>query len=311
MIVLVVMGHVITFSFGVADSDINKLGMLRMPAFFYISGFFASKIITDIKALGKQLWKKTLGLLVPFFVFLGIWAIFKKKSFYVLFLAGGDGYWFLWVLWLLSLFFAAYGYLIRDVKSNWISIILWLIPYAAIIVLNKLFIPLSPQYGWVSLPLITNYYRYYLLGFLCRRYSFIDNFLFKNNWVGALGFICFLAKWLFYNLPCSLLSFAGTVGAIIVIQRFLMSLSGKQNKALSLFSFLGNNTLAIYVLHYFFLPDLSGYAHYMTSGSNLFVVHLSVALIVAIPVIAISLLFGRVIDSNSVLSLVMFGKKKN
>lgn len=309
-IVLVVMGHVMTFVFGITEADIHKLGMLRMPIFFYISGYFAGKVINETRALREQLWKKTRGLLIPYFVFLGLWAIFRKRSFAELFLTGGDGYWFLWVLWLLSIFFIIYGYLTRNVRSVWIYIILWLIPYAAIIICNKHFPSDNPQLGWIALPLITSYYRYYLLGYLCRKINVINNVLFNNIWVGALAFVCFLAKWLFYDYHSVLLSFAGTLGAIIVIQRLLMSFSGKHNKTLSLFSFLGNKTMVIYVLHYFFLPNLSSYGHYLMGGDNVFIVHFTVALLVSIPIVLASVLLGRLIESNNILSVVMLGKIK-
>ena len=143
------------------------------------------------------------------------------------------------------------------------------------------------------MPNLVNYYRYFLLGWLCRKYGNLFELLFKNKVVFAIGTILYLAKWSFYDVNNMLLSFFGAIGAIVMLQQFFMHYSESQNKGLKVLTYLGKNTMIIYLAHYFFIPDLVKVVHPLMVGDNIFIMALTLSLLVAFPIILACLLLGK------------------
>lgn len=134
-IILVVIGHVMQFSFGYKTSDVvDMLGVFHMPIFFYISGYFMYKVMPSTKEMFISLCKRSLTLVVPFFVFSALWCVFSRSNYISMILSGGERYWFLWVLFLISFFFIAYGYVLQKIRKEWLYILLWIAPYCMIMI---------------------------------------------------------------------------------------------------------------------------------------------------------------------------------
>lgn len=136
-IILMVMGHVMLFSFDINPSEPSKFIYFNMPIFFYISGFLAYKKFDSFKEVGKRIMHRGIVLLFPYVIFLNLYSYFENGTINILLtLVGGGRYWFLYTLFLISIFFILYEYIIRKVKSAIIYAILWLIPYAALMLLK-------------------------------------------------------------------------------------------------------------------------------------------------------------------------------
>lgn len=306
-ILLVVIGHVMQFSFGYAQSDlVNMLGIFHMPIFFYISGYFAYKEIPSFMGLMKRLERRAMSLAFPYISFVFLWCLFSETNVMGLLLGGGGRYWFLYVLLLLSLFFMVGEYVIGKIKKDWLYIVCWLLPYCMLIFLKIKHIDIIP--GGVTSHIVT-YYRYFLIGYLCRKYIKLNTFLFKHPMVYALAFIFYFTQWYFCDSHQMLLIFAGGLGAIIVLQRFF-ELQTKQSKSMRLLEYMGENSLSIYVIHYFCIPDLSRTMYSLLDASNPFIWHLLFSSSLSLVIIAMSVFVGRLIENNSYLRLVLLGKLK-
>lgn len=307
-IILVVIGHVMQFSFGYNPSTVvNMLGVFHMPIFFYISGYFMYKMIDGRQQLWSKLYKRSLALLVPYIVFGAIYCLFSGYSFQTLLLEGGGCYWFLWVLFLLSSFFILYGYVLQKVKCEWLYVALWMIPYVAIMA-GKVYEIKIGGGNVLSISQLNTYYRYFLIGYLCRRYAKFNSFLFKNDIVYAIGLILFFLQWRFCDIHNMALIFLGAMGAIIVLQRYFESKQDTDNWVLRTLTKIGSASLPIYVIHYFFIPDVSNQMHQLLDCSNPFIWQLTSAMLLSIPIIVASMFVGKLIEHNKYLNSIFWGK---
>lgn len=308
-IIMVVIGHITLFSFGYDPSDVVKmLGIFHMPIFFYISGYFTYKENTTSRYLIEKLSKRSLNLLVPFIVFGFLWCEFTNNSFIQLFLGGGGRYWFLWVLFLLSTFFIVYGHLIQNIKKEWLYITLWIVPYCIIMFLKLFEVKIGGIHSIFCINHINSYYRYFLIGYLCRKYTRFNNLLFKNEIVYGIGFILYFLQWRYCNIHNAALIFFGGLGAIIVLQQYLESKQHVDNVCTKYLSKIGKASLSIYVIHYFFIPNLPVEIHEFLNAENPFIWQLVFAAALSMPIIAASMFVGQLIESNKYLNLLFFGK---
>ena len=313
--VLVVLGHVMLFTFGIEPPQAGKFLYFHMPLFFYISGFLAYKQFDNIKVVGKRFLTRGLVLLVPYIIFLSLYNIFAGKSSEIIhnLFAGGGRYWFLYDLFILSSFFLLYEYCLRNIKKDWIYICLFLLPLIILIAakytisrLNFLDSDVNSLQSIITG--LVNYYRYFLIGYLCKKYIIFNNFLFKNSIVCALGFLAYFVAWYFYDLHNIALIFMGTLGALIVLQWFVINYMPDNSKWTKLWIYIGRCSLGIYVIHYFFIPDLSNLLHPYMQCVNPFVWQISLGLLITIPIVAASIFTYKLIEMNRWLYMLFFGK---
>ena len=137
-ILLVVIGHVLLFSFGKSGNSVFRmLSIIHIPVFFYVSGYLAYRSIPTIQEWRSRLWKKIHGLLFPYLVFAGLYCFFRGKDFLHLLSVGGAEYWFMHVLLLLSLFFVSFEQVAKRLKHPALYITAWLVPYALLIIVQR------------------------------------------------------------------------------------------------------------------------------------------------------------------------------
>lgn len=308
-IILVVIGHVMHFSFGFETSQPVRFLYFHMPVFFYISGYFAYKETLSIKELCNRLLKRGMTLLFPYIVFLTLWCVFSGYAdIQGIIFRGGGRYWFLYTLFAISSFFLIYEYLVGRIKRTWVYVMLWIIPYLILIAFK---IYLNKVGGGDLREIITgfvNYYRYYLIGYMCRKYMSLNKQLFCNDIVAAMGFIAFFLNWYFFEYHNMLLIFGGNIGAVIVVQRFFQMVGKGDSVAGKALSFIGKQSLAIYVIHYFLIPDVSASMHDFLDCPNSFIWQLTFAFMLSMPIIAASMFVGKLIETNRILNFVCFGK---
>lgn len=154
---------------------------------------------------------------------------------------------------------------------------------------------------------LVNYYRYYMIGYMCKKYCSFNNLIFHNSVVAAIGFIAYILNWYLFEYHNILLIFGGSMGAIIVLQRFFQMVVKDDSKVGHTLSSIGKQSLAIYVIHYFFIPDVSASIHDFLNCSNPFIWQLTFAFLLSIPIIASSMFVGKLIETNKYLKFIFFG----
>lgn len=260
--VLVVMGHVMLFAFQIESSRSFQFIYFHMPLFFYISGYLAYKRIDSIKELGNRILHRGVFLLVPYLVFSILYGIFVNWSNIVsILLHGRSGYWFLYYLFVISSFFLIWEYIIGRIKNVWINIFLWILPFLLLIGVKYWVARSGNGICYSMITNYVNYYRYYLIGFLCHKHVRFNDMLFKNDIVAAVGFVFYFLNWFYFELHNVALIFGGTLGGIIVVQRFFQKCVDADSAIGKGLCAVGTMSLSIYVIHYFFIPDVSNVMH--------------------------------------------------
>lgn len=308
--ILVVIGHIMLFAFKFNPSEPSKFIYFNMPMFFYVSGFLAYKESSFINDQSRRLMKRGMTLLIPYVVFLSVWCLFSGYSDPIAILLGGGGrYWFLYTLFIISTFFLIYEYVIGRCKNTLIYVTLLIVPYI-ILIATKVYLKTNGGGGNICeiITGLVNYYRYFLIGYICRKYIKFNKLLFCTDVIAALGLVAYFLNWFFFEYHNILFIFGGSMGAIITIQRFFEKHVNEDSMVGKTLSSIGRKSLAVYVIHYFFIPDVSATMHDFLNCGNPFIWQLTFAFLLSIPIVAASMLIGKLIETNTVLNFLCFGK---
>ena len=277
--ILVVFSHVEYFTFGVpyTDSLINSLFVIfRMPLFFFISGFIAYKNMDwDMTYFLEMLRKKFMVQILPTFVFcILFYMVCMKESLDSLVEQGPRAYWFtITLFWMFFLYYLTM-YLFRKKSDNAKNVFLCLLSVIGIGVY------MGSGLQWYNLDIfpfhclsyLSCYFQFFALGVMCKKYYPTFERIVSSDMVKAvvlLAFIgCFivLCKELFvesvliYRFNKSLLiRYLGLFSVFALFYHYRNTFDS-DNRIVRGLRFIGRRTLDIYLLHYFFLPDLKSFA---------------------------------------------------
>ena len=146
--ILVVYTHIAGLTFGIHNTTGTPLSSimhsLRMPLFFFISGFIAYKSAAfwDGKNYLNRLLNKARVQLVPTFVFFGIFYIFIEQVIFPY------GYWFTLALFLCFLIYFTISFLLHKTNDNIILVSMALIAVLLVVFRSRIlaFLPYSKYY---------------------------------------------------------------------------------------------------------------------------------------------------------------------
>ena len=252
-IFLMVVGHVLLFTFGISGSPLERILVSNMPIFFYVSGFFCYKEIATKETFLECLKKKCVRLLPPWIVFSAIMSYVRHEDF-----VGTvcKFYWFFYVLFTVSVLSISLEYLLfRHCKKDIVYV-------CAVFSLPVLFAVLhiaGCSMKYLPFFQFSMYALSFNIGWLSRKYEKLNRFLLENQLASLAAFIIFTA-FIFHLLPENnyISCFAGICG-IVLIQSCLYKLSYQgKNKGFCILSRVGKSSLAIYVLNNFLLPNFRG-----------------------------------------------------
>lgn len=342
--ILVVFSHL----FIPGTTTINKLFItFRMPLFFFISGYIAYKAnenwnwTTYIRKIGNKFRIQ----LIPTLVFGLTFSYLIRDHNIQIFITdvSKDGYWFTIVL--LEMFFLYFtcNLIFNKLRSGggvwhknlWLyafAILLYGLPY----ICNSLNINIYNQVtNIISLSLLCQYFQFFVLGLLVRQFQNQAHEIIDNKYVSASIIILFaiLYGWLqiddqYINNSTGvlhklllLIDIGGSwlvryLGLIIVYAFFRKYQdSFTHTKPLgSTLQYIGRYTLDIYVLHYFFLPNIAPIKefilntyHYWNSPNIVF--ELFFGLGISLMVIAVCLVVSKILRTSDLLGHYLFGAK--
>ena len=340
--ILVVAYHVAQFAFHENEktsSALPFLVLMRMPLFFFVSGFLAYKATfswTIPNAL-KLTWKKFKVQVIPTLVFLCLFVIFRMKGdFWDNFMRlmtspTKGGYWFTWVL--LQMFIIYYvccyvGNLLQKLvgKNNWLAPLLLFAGWAAsVFAYETLYMPKTFTYhkdlffDYSSLVQTIRYMQFFLLGNIVRRYWSRVEQLFDTSWffplVVTLAVVCcaeffqlHTLKKVWINLPRTTAMYALLLLVVMFFRHYKTWFDGEK-RAGRFLSFIGTRTLDIYLLHFLLLPKLPQVGEWLNANQPNFLVSIVLSVSVALVVIAFCLLVSQLLRVSPFLQLYLFGKK--
>lgn len=334
-IFLVVMGHVLTMCIRDIDSafSFKIIGEIHMPIFFFISGFFSYKAIETKTFVSPKLMQRFLQLIVPFIVVSALWVWYFPHSqldsplsaqFRSLYAdTWKNGYWFTLCLFEIILIYAGLCFIFRRTKNFAMQII---ISICAWIFLGILTFYLLPEQicGILSLTLVFQFFPIFMVGVLASSNRHYFLYVTSKSWIYTIClivtcltiyYLCYY--WEFPDIPSGfiyiircIMHIALSCIAITVIKRRTEN-SSISSRPISIISYLGKESLSIYLLHYFFLFPI-GMLQYPLRDMGLgFVPTITIAAIIAAIIISMVLIVNYIISHSKLFSLLLTGRIKS
>lgn len=316
---LVVLGHVAHFSFGTSPFGSELTHTFRMALFFFISGFIAcaSNRICDGGSFFNAVLKKCKVQIIPTLVF-GLfftYVVLEKTAVDFFFSESKLGYWF--TIALLQMFIVYYTIHLFFHKSKKILVTALAISAISMWCLKKVLEgneTFNLLNSTISLWLAMMNFPFFAFGVVAAMYKDRFHKLLDSKYFVAVIIILFITL---YILRCSgtpyasviniVIGFPGLIVVYAFFRRYSNSLSS-DNLLGRCFQYIGRRTLDIYLLHYFFLPDLKSYS-YLIEASNT-VVGTSICLLIAIMVVVLCLLVSSVLRVSPVMAEYLFGVRR-
>lgn len=316
-ILLVIRGHVELMGFGIDDTykSISSLMMysFNMPIFFFVSGLLAYKE-QDLGSLRSiiKLKSKFLYLVLPSLFFVTYTALYEHTDISHLLAEGFGKYWFTPTLFEV---FVLYSIAALFAKSRKVLLIfLGLLSIAGIGYLCKFS---KFDIALLDLNHLAKYFQFFAIGVAARMYQTVYKRFMNSPILNLLSLASFfiLAVVVFYDgIPSAVHHFLRDivlrwVGTFVVISFFykhqaLFSASSLWNKCIMA---IGQNSLAIYLLQYFFLPDLHAYSTYI-KDLDTFSIHI-LAFGYTVVITLVCLLFIKLLSGSAFLRQYALGKK--
>lgn len=309
-ILLVVLGHSISRSVADHYSDPVLLWIysFHMPLFFFISGYLISYTSYKKRSLGNSFLKKGLTLLIPYLIwtygvsFIEVGTIPKIEF---VFLSTNSHYWFVYLLFLFSLFYlfgsVFKGKVTRALGGAIIAIMVFCLGYY--IFPCNLF-----GRGLQFLP-------FYYLGSLACALKVTDYVKFFKEPVASFSLLLFMvSSLLFYkldinylNLLCKFIS-SLSISYIVLFTLFLNRLSSASGHLMiKSLTYFGRNSIVIYMTHFFFLKITTD-RFLLIEGQLTPYWEFTLFLIVSLIIIAGCLLIGKIIENFGWLDRMLYGR---
>lgn len=335
-IMLIIMGNIYVFvdddSFALPSYVENFIGGLQIPLFILVAGIFSQRKLTSLAEYKSYFKDKIIRLLIPAFLFFPLFTLWHNGKVHLSSIYTYQ-YWFT-----INLFLYFSIFTVQRACIDWIAacltkrdnkiINLWLhlvfavlVYYLSVDLLPQIYPPIENYFVVVVLRRrIAWYYPYLVLGFLIGHFNLIN--VFQKHRVAAIAFIFFCLGLCFIRglqgLEGGIPSYAwNNIYRIIVPAFFILciyvfsSWEKLGGKVFKVFVLMGQWSLPIYLVHYFFIPRISFLADYINSidahlriGSEL-LIYFGGAVLTLVPTLAVV----WCIKLNPYLDFFLFGEK--
>lgn len=316
-ILLVISGHVQLFGMRIEAYDSVSTLMFysfNMPLFFFVSGYLAFKkdAIGKFKELSK-IGSKFIFLVIPAIAFY-CFSRFQEQGCGIFdFLSGGFGkYWF--TITLFEIFLIYY-------VANWISKskLMLVMQLTILSIIGVGYLSFFSQY---EIPLgdfnhLSKYFQFFTLGVLAKMFAEQYDKLMRNEYLKAfaiVGFFGLLFSLYQIEMPGVVFHFLRDIilrylGLYIVISLFyckqeVFNGATRLNKRILK---IGQNSLAIYLLQYFFMPDFSAFPEWFKGLDWLSIYAISFTYTIFIT--ALCMVFIELLSNSVFVKKYVLGKK--
>lgn len=332
-IFLVVMGHVLTMCIRDIDRTLlfKIIGQVHMPLFFFISGYFTYKAATT-----PRIGRRFTQLIIPGIAVGLLWMLYFPhsglQSPLVMTFEGmwctpfKNGYWFTITLFEIIAIYAAITLILR--RSDFFrsmlltALCVWIILVALQLTLGDLLI-----FRLMSLELVAAYFPAFMAGVLARRSDgcFIESCLNPKVYTTALlaaGVLLYIQMYpwefsrfhpLVFTVSAPALHIALAIVGIALVKPWSEcalapdGTAGERKVAMT-WEYIGKNSLAVYLLHYFFLFPMPWLREPLREMGLDIVPAFTVAFIAASLIVAMTLLANYIISRSPVLARLLTGK---
>ena len=325
-IFMIVFMHVEHFSLGISyDKSVwGSIGItFFLPVFFFISGYLAKK---EMQApLLREIWKKAVLLVIPAIFFYGFYySLCRGESILLLFSKGPRCYWFTFALFFIFVFYYIIQFGGKSLSKSTRELVLLFFSFICLL----LYIGGTKFYHLDFIPIlcISNFCRYlwyFVLGHICHSHSKqFESLISKDTVKGVvilLFVLVFAITWKKSLVHYSLIHVwlqdyvLWDLGTFVVIIFFYhIRLLFESDSFLSQTSnFVGKRTLDIYLIHWFFIPDLTKWYQNISVKVDLTntIIELAIVTLISVTIILLCLLVSKIIRSSSILGHYLLGAK--
>ena len=341
-IFMVVMGHALTMCIRGIDSAFafKLIAQVHMPIFFFVSGYFTYKATAAGAWARPNLKKRFLQLIIPFVTMSTLWTLYfphcplqsplattipdMLQSYWK------SGYWFTLCLFEMMLVYWLLTFALSRLKRTWMQVALMIVVYGVLIALSVNFADEDANVDWVGFGLLAQFYPVFMMGALAHKCRGAFERICHSNGCITASILVFGVIWYAIVYPwdmpwgdfqpvCTAIKFAAMPVmhlALMVVMIALVEPWGKRaaeagqhpDVVTRYFFWLGRESLAIYVCHYFFLFPLTALQEPMRQLGLATVPLTATAAVVAFAVIAVTALAIEVIKRSRWLSFLLIGK---
>lgn len=334
-IFMVVIGHVLTIGIRSIDSAVlfKIVGLVHMPLFFFISGYFICRRDTRGQFKLPDLYMKVLQLIVPMVVVSSIWIYYyphsKLESPFNSTWNGlwGDlwknGYWFTLTLFVLNIAYLAIAAIANLCKNRNVAFLT--ASCSVFIILGIIDHTVPGKIGAITqMPFNYAYFPAFIAGALCRLYPDIYDRICNSSTCYTVALLATVAIAYFVLYPWDFPDSWGEMrdSALMTVRIFIAIVAvhlarpwcqkaGENNRWLKLWTYLGRKSLPIYLLHYFFLFPMGFVRKYMQMSGLDLVPTLTVAVLTASVIVAVTLAVIYILEKSPLLALLFTGDIPN
>jgi fucose 4-O-acetylase-like acetyltransferase len=283
-----------------------------LPIFFFVSGFLAYRINMSVKEVVSNIRKKFLFLVIPAVVFRLCMDLMKHYAPLHFLTDGMSDYWFTVVLFECFLVYYLITLAIKNEKWRIGVLVILSMAGIGILAVDKDFGP-----AIFDLRRLTKYFQFFVLGTLAMKLKPQYELLINNEIVKAavllLFFIVlFLTSYeikpvaLHHLMRDVVLRYLGTF-AVISFFACHTDYFQQESKVNSIINCIGQNSLAIYLMHYFFLPHFRPLPEWF-AGLNMVTVHI-VSILYTIAITGLCLVFIKFLSNSKYIRKYALGHK--
>lgn len=320
------MVHVGGFCFDI-EADVPTLvsymNEIRMPIFFFISGFVGYKIVgTWNTAVSLRLLSKRFRrLIIPTFIFFLCFIYTKHHNLHEALLSDSKaGYWFTYVLFEFTLFYVLIRLVSAKVRTHdkLQDIVLLCCGIGLYVAtMTSVLERIPDQYGLINVLSIKHwrYFIYFVFGMLAKKHFAVFQCLLDGNVVVTCCLVVFFLICICWDTAISwhfnfIRLITSLTGIVFVFNFFRIHGTFFSSKTIvgKTLCFIGRRTLDVYVMHYFLLP--LNMSHYVPLFCQypVPVVEFFVNAAISSTIIAVCLSIGAILRQSPVLSRLLFGE---
>lgn len=319
---LVVAHHISNLCFNVLGDGQRSITLyllqIRMPLFFFISGFVLYKVgvVWDVKQIVRFFKKKIpVQLISPFLFFVTFIYVKDKNLIESIFSDAKAGYWFTFVLFEFFVFYATIRFFVRNKWGDVLLAVLGVCLYATRWNVLKDHIPL-PEHISAFLSVGQWYlFLFFALGTLVRKHFAAVERLLDTKWFLTICILFYfltnafrLGNWAIPQVICGgLLSLTGVI-IVFAFFRKKQAVFSSERRLGRIMQYTGRRTLDIYLLHFFLIP-LNLKIVTVFKDHPMPVLEFAASSLIAILIIAVCLLVSNVIRLSPFLAHWLFGVK--
>ena len=335
-IFLVVIGHVLTMCIRDIDRAVlfKFVEKIHMPIFFFISGYLTFKLGKDGKLNKPDLLSRAKQLLIPFFAVSTLWIYYFPNSGLqspfvstwegLYFSAGKNGYWFTLCLFEIILLYWILAPLFSYCRKTVVRIGVIAGAWSVLYMLSRFVFPQQVN-ALVGMPLLCEFFPIFMFGMIAKsEQCTFDKITASSSWItvamltGSVLMYLVCWPWEFglsedvVMLAKQILYMCVVVIAVAVVKPWGESAFGVETPdgtfMARLWKYLGSQSLAIYLLHYFFLFPMAVFREPLLGMNLNLVPTLIVAVFFALIIISVALCVNHIISKSKFMALLLTGK---